>query len=317
MLLQSKIFTLSPADIDANGPCVLWPRSPEPALVDSICRAGQLEPLLVRHVEGRVELVSGYSRLLALRELGLDAACLEVHVSEVDGAVLYLRANCAAMRDDSMRLKALRFFDSRIVRGGEFSRERLETDVLPLLDTDVCAKSWNWWQQWLGLPPDFDDLLHKGHLPLAAASGLAAFSPEERTVLLPCLRAVCWSRSNACHLLTWLYEATRLHEKSLVQMLPEVDFFSVLANGLSPKDMAAALLLEAKKLRYPHLLNMQDDLRKQLAPLVKGALWQVEHEDNFETPSLSVRCKIKNRNEAKRACQEFERITRYWETKSE
>ncbi len=317
MLLQTKISLLSPADIDCSGPCVLWPRPPQPALVRSIAETGQLEPLLVRQVEGRTELVSGYSRLLALRELGRQAACLNVGGSTLDGTILYLRANCGAVCDDSMRLKALRFFDSQIACGADFSRERLETEILPLLDIDSRAKFWSWWQTWLDFGADFDALLHNGHLPLAAAPALAAFTPEERESLRPCLQAVCWSRSNACHLLTWLYEATRLHGKGLGDLLPESDFSFLLEKDLSPKDMSAALLLAAKRLRYPTLADMQGRLREKLAPLVRGSIWQVEHEDNFETAALSVRCKIKNGQEAKRARLELERLAGFWENADE
>lgn len=316
MLLQSKIFILPSADIDESGPCVLWPRPPEPALIRSIRETGQLEPLLVRQAQGRTELVSGYSRLLALRELGREAVCLEMEGNAVDGAIFYLRANCGRACDDSMRLRALRFFDNQIC-SRNFSREQMETEIVPLLGIDVRAKSWNWWQDWLRLSPQSDELLHKGHLPLAVAPVLAAFDPEELIFLLPWLRAVYWSRSNACHLLTWLYEATRLHGKSLIELLGASDFFLLLEKNLSPKDMAAALLLEAKKLRYPNLLVMQSGLQKKLAPLVKGSMWQVEHEDHFETSSLSVRCKIKNGQEARRACQELERIAKFWENSGE
>jgi len=63
-------------------------------LADSIARCGILQPLTVRHTEGRYELVAGERRLRAARMAGLgEVPCLLVAVDEEESGLLALVEN--------------------------------------------------------------------------------------------------------------------------------------------------------------------------------------------------------------------------------
>ena len=129
MLLQSKNFIFPLDEIVKCSTSLLWQKPPEALLLRSLEAIGQIEPLFVRTVQGKKELVSGYSRLLALKELGKkEAVCVELTGSDAECGLFYLRANCGRVCDDGMRLTALRFFMDLAAKE-EFSLIQLENEV--------------------------------------------------------------------------------------------------------------------------------------------------------------------------------------------
>lgn len=311
MLLQSKIFIFPLDEIVKCSTSLLWQKPPETLLLLSLEAIGQIEPLFVRTVRGKKELVSGYSRLLALKELGKkEAVCVELTGSDAECGLFYLQANYGRECNDGMRLAALRFFMDLAAKG-EFSVTQLENEVLPLLGIAFPSQVWKWWREWLAFSPDIDCLLQNGNVPLACVSVLAQFSKCELQAMMPFLQAVNWSKSNAEHFLTWLFEAGRFREKSVQELLS--DAVVILQKDLSPKDLTAMLLRYVQKLRYPNLTRMQNELQKRLSALTKGGLWQAEHEENFERRSLFIRGRFHSAEDVRRASEELLRLADFWE----
>lgn len=291
-------------DVDTSGAHLFWTEMPPPAMLASIESMGQLEPVLARFHEGRWHVVSGYKRVHALDEVGADILVLEVPgpPDPLADGLLYLHANTHRVLDDGMRLRALRFFQAWM------SPAEMDERIAVLLGLDPRSGVWARLMDWLDLPPSWDVLLCVGHLPLAAGPILAGLNRADQTVLEPYFAALKWSHSRAVQWLTFLTEAAKREDISLVKLLEQTGAPAVLTADLSPQDKLQRLFIQARTLRYPALTGLEDrfdGLRKELAGRSR---WELSPSQNFETNAVELRLRARNAADIRQASRDLEQL---------
>jgi ParB family chromosome partitioning protein len=292
------------ADLDASGDHLFWSEKPSPAMRTSIASVGQLEPVLARPQGGRWHVISGYKRVYALKEAGVDVMVREVPGAAdplVDG-LLYLHANIQRILDDGMRLRALRYFQAWM------GPEDLAGRIAPLLGLEPRSGIWRRLMDWLKLPPTWDAILYTGYVPLCVGSILAGLSLTALDALRPYFEGLKWSHSRAVQWLTFLVETARREGIDLEELLERCDARAVLAGDYSPQDKLQRLCAQAKILRYPTLTAMERQfqiLRKELAG---DSHWELAPNEGFEADVVELRLRARNAAQIQAAVPALERL---------
>lgn len=307
---DTTIHLLDPSEIDCSGSWLLYPQSPAEKLIPSFKRSGQLLPVLLTADGEKSLLIAGRARVHAAAKLGQKVSAIYVEAAdEISRAVIHLEENQARIADDSVKLAAFRFFSTRM------DNSCLAKEFGTLLNMKPKSRDMQFWLDWMGMEPEFDEILAAGNIPLASVAVLSRLSEEDRASLLPYFEKVSWSRSNAVNFLTWIYETARREVKSVAELLKEIDLDPVKANE-SPKDAVARLCKSAKQARYPHLSKLQKTHEKIVSEICLGTKWRVESVGNFETGEVMIQTRFKSREMMQKAVSDLESIEKYqgWET---
>jgi hypothetical protein len=289
------LIRLDAREIDLSGDWILWPREPDNILLESLQTQGQLQPVLVQD-QNPTRLISGYSRVLALRELERDVLAIKTDMAGKDPGLVYVQSNCGREPATGQKIAALRYC-------------RRDTELLkkmyPALGIDASSREHKLWEDWLGVEEKWDSLLSRDHLPLRAGVFLAKMDPEDREVLYPFFRKLSWSQSNALKFFTWLIESARMQEGSPAELIREKGLEEILSEGLSPKDATSRIINRLYSLRYPHVavfLEKKDALCREITA---GTGWRAAHTKNLESAELSFCAAVNSTSQMKKLAREL------------
>jgi hypothetical protein len=289
------LLRLDARGIDLSGAWILWPRDPNNTLLESLETQGQLQPVLVQG-QNPPRLIVGYSRVLALRELGRDVLAIRKDMEGKDPGLVYVQSNCDHEPSTGQKIAALRYCrrDPGLLK-----------KMYPALGINPYSREHALWEDWLGIEEIWDSLLSRDHLPLRAGGYLARMSPEDREVLYPFFRKLSWSQSNALKFLTWLIESARMQEKSAAKLIRGKGLEEILGKDLSPKDATAGIIKCLYSIRYPHaavFLEKKDALCREITV---GTAWRAAHTKNLESAELSFSAAVNSTSQMKKLAREL------------
>jgi ParB family chromosome partitioning protein len=285
--LSYEIVTAPASAIRAGGAHLFWAGEPSPALVESLDRTGQVQPVLAHETPDGLVLVAGHARLAALRSLGAPVLVrLVIDPAPVDLGIIYMADNALRPLDDAMRLAALRYFRPLL------DDARLAHDVLPGLNLNPGSKDARLLADWLALPDHWQTHLAAGRVPLAAGTVLGRMTDADRLAVAPLFAGLSWSRSNAVNLLTWLFEAAKMNGTTVARIMADAGMTDFAAEALSPKDAMARLVAMARDARHPTLRALQSRFDASARELAASTGWRVLQPDNFETGSVELSIRV-------------------------
>jgi len=276
---------------------LFWKREPDDRLLHSLQAHGQCAPVLVEPDQNVLRLVAGQRRVKALARL--DQPVIACHVQPLtprERGLVFLGSNSSQPLDDALMIRALRYFHGY---GGDLE------DIALLLGQEPRSRQWQVMLQWMELPLLWDDLLEQGHVPLALGRILPRFRPEGLCALEPVFRDLSWSKNNAVHMLTWLWELSRSKKVSLVTLLDELHFDAVLHLDLSPKDMMIRLLEAVRTARFPRLSALENGFRSTAVEATAGSHWRLVQPDHFETGTIEFLTRIQSKAELEQRVHEL------------
>jgi len=298
--LTNEIFTASAEAIRAGGSHLFWADNITESLRNSIEELGQSAPVLAYAGSDGLELAAGAARLTVLAELGRPVLARLVEDADAVGlGLLYLADNAHRQPDDAMRFKALQYFRPLM------DTEALKRDILPRLGVRLKSKDARLLMDWLELPAEWQALLGRGFLPLAAGTVLGRMSDADRDAVLPLFSAMSWSRSNAVNLLTWLFEAGRMAGCSVAEVMTRAGMDTLPDQGLSPKDAIARLCAAARQARYPELTRLRDRFDAAARTVTSGTSWRLIQTDSFETNGAELSVRIADKAQLAKAIEEL------------
>lgn len=301
MHLTNETITAPASEVRHDGEHLFWSENPTESLRISIRQLGQTTPVLAQETDAGLELVAGYARLAALRELGEPVlARLVSGADAADKGILYLTDNGLRPLDEGMRLRALGYFKPLM------DEDRLAREIFPLLGVKPKSKDARLLLAWLDLPANWQALLDSGNVPLVAGETLLRMNEADRNAVEPLFSTLSWSRSNAVNMLTWLFEAGKMTAKPVADVMESAGLNGIVAQGLSPKDGIARLTTAMKAARYPELSRLQDDFAKAAKELTAGTRWRMSQPNNFETGGAELTVQIKDADQLLRAVRELE-----------
>lgn len=287
------------SQLDFSGAHLFWKEPPPEELCLALLEVGQLEPVLVRSEGQRYRLLSGYRRatFLAQSDQAILARCMPGQGAPVEDGLTYLHANVLRQLDDAMRIRALRYFQPLLGPG------ELAERIAPALRTPPRSGTWRNLLNWLALPESWDDFLHTGNIPLAAAAILNRLPPEDLETLRPYLAAWKWSQGRAVAWLTMLRETSLHRGWTMGQVLEASSSRQVLEADLAPQDALHRLTAQVRTVRYPHLERMQRRFTDLARQLLGSSRWEIAPSPDFESDAVQLRLMAKNAPELRCAAQ--------------
>ncbi|GAU07560.1 ParB/Srx family N-terminal domain-containing protein [Desulfoplanes formicivorans] len=283
-------------------PSLFWPRTFDDRLLGSLERIGQLVPVLAT-LEGDTPcLLAGQRRVRALAQLGRPVQTLMLDsVSPLQRGLVYLESNSSEVLDDGAMIRALRYFAT--------CTKDLTSLAVPL-GVSSHSRQWSLLGDWLKLPESWDHLLVKGHVPLALAKVLTRFTPDDLRTLQAYFQDMSWSKNNAVHFVTWIWEASRMKGCSVPALIKKLGLDTILSLELSPRDAMTRLLSAARAGRYPRLCQQEREFRKRSQDVVAGSQWRIEQPDNFETRVVALSTRVASPRDLDQRVEELARIAK-------
>jgi ParB family transcriptional regulator, chromosome partitioning protein len=301
-ITSTSVMKMHVDRFDMGSPSLFWSRTFDDRLLHSLEVYGQLVPVLATFEGDRLCLLAGQRRVKALGKLGLPVLTLICSEdSPLQRGVIYLESNHSEQLDDGALIRALRYF---------FTCTQDLTSIARLLGISAQSRQWNLLVDWLDLPQSWDELVVKGHVPLVLANLLTRFAPEDLKSLQKYFKDMSWSRNNAVHLVTWIWEVSRSRGCSPATLMQELEFEAISELDLSPKDTMTRILDTLRAARYPRLCHQEREFRKRSQDVVAGSGWRLVQPDQFETRSVEFATRVSSPQELDARVHELAGIAR-------
>lgn len=304
MQLLSETRTAPANSIQNEGKHLFWTSDPDKNLVNSIHEFGQVAPVLAQQTENGLELIAGHARLEACRQLNkLVLIHMCIASNDINKGLLYMADNSERALDDGMRLAALQYFRPLM------DEKSLREDILPRLGIKPKSKDAKLLMAWLDLPGTWQNHLAAGNVPLAVGAILARMDDDNRAAIEPLFSGFSWSRSNAVNTLTWLFEASKMKQLPIADVMEQAGLNEILKQGLSPKDAIARLTAATKAHRYPELTSLQTTFSKAAREITAGTRWRMAQPNNFETGGAELTIQVKDAAQLEKAVKELDSMS--------
>ena len=255
-------------DIDLSpGPfCMSFNFDLEP-LKDSIDRFGVLNPpYLLKNSDGNFTVVTGYRRLLAVRELGLpDIVCqiLPDDFPPFEALLLNLNDNLAHRHlntvEKGMILKRLTRF---------LKREEIVTSFMPILGIPSNRQTLELFSGLEELEDTIRISVARERLSLRVAGLMGTLGRDDRLRINDLFTSLKWSFNRQWEAFQWIIEIASREGRSIKKVIDEGEIIAVLNNErINNPQKVKSIVKILKARRFPSLLEAEESFKKGLSNL--------------------------------------------------
>lgn len=261
-----------------------------PQVIASVGTIGVMQPILVSGCacEGKYQIIAGFRRAYACRELGLDVVHANIYPVDPENP---LAAFCLALYEN---LAHRRFNDiekamilKKLIGQFQCPGEDVIQDYMPLLG---LASNDKVLEIYLKLA-EFDDNLKQyivAHdFPLALIELLASLSPEDRQAVFTLAAALKLGVNKVKELATHADEIARRDGCSLSQILADPRIQEILRQAPTPQKAEQVRRVLREK-RYPQLTALERNYQETLKRLHLPHALRMQTDPNFEDDDLAV-----------------------------
>lgn len=242
-------------------------------LKESIRSVGLINPPVLRkRPDYRYQIVCGYKRIRALRELGVDSVPCRLaspETSDESCLLLSLHDNVAHRElnpiEKSLALNRLLTY---------FSEEKIVRDFLPLLKLQPHITQFRLYQPLCLMDMPIRDAVIDGIIDVHSAHRLSRLDAESRECLAGLLIHLKLSVSKQAEVITTIAEISLRDGVAIKAVAGDPDIRSILANDkLNRPQKGDALLRYLRQKRYPRLSARERQVKGMLGrvPLPPGA----------------------------------------------
>jgi len=289
---------LSAEEIDCSGSWLVWSKQPEEGFLNSIRKWGQLQAVLISSSKQSWQLISGYKRFMACRELNRQVLAKEIKADDVAKACLYLQENAYRITKTIDFLPWARFIQS--------IQENYKDLVWTELSTYIPSKELNLILTWLELPSSWDDHLLENRLTLDLAPLLAGLNSFDLQALKPFFSCLRWSKNKAKNLISHLFESAKRDQNTIAQIISDHRLDSILSQNLSPKDCQQKILQLTKEIRFPALSSLEKGFLELQKKVRQRTIWRIEPEQHFETNGFYLIALVRKKDDLLRSVDQLQ-----------
>ena len=264
MNYSSKTIPLQDIDLDDSAFRLSYGFDLEP-LTRSISRIGMINPPLLRkRPDGRYQIICGYRRICALRELGASPVSYKLVPPETsDEACLLLSLyDTVAHRDLNPIEKSLAL--NRLL--SYYREEKIVSDFLPLLKLQPHITQIRAYQPLCLLDKEIRDALLQDIIDIRTALRLAQMDPESRECLAHLLISLRLSFSKQAEVISTVAEIGLRDGISPRTMTGDPEIRSILTNDkLNWPQKGDSVLRILREKRYPQLTAKEKQVKGMLS----------------------------------------------------
>ncbi len=276
-------------------------------LKSSIARFGiLLPPVLQQQNSGKWRILSGWRRLLALRELNGEAAECFLVGEDADEQALYRRILLENLMTRGLNLPEKALVVDRLGTCFGLPQEKILQEFLPLLG---FGKDPAWLRRLSAVKsfsPAVQQALAGDLVSYDLLDRLLAWNPEERDSMTQLITRLHLGKNRQKELLRLLEDVARIQEKSLLELLRSPLVQTVLKDTARTPSQRTALLLDAlRKARFPLYSRAEERFRKILRSLRLPPWIQLSHPPYFESEGFSLQVRFRDEQDLRRSLEEI------------
>lgn len=306
---RALLIDLSDMD-DAHGPCAMSFGFELAPLCESIQEIGLVHPpCIVKEGKGQIAIVTGYRRILALKQLGWSkVACEDVSSalrSPLERLLFAFHENRAARAfnpvEKGMILKRLEPL---------LGKEEVLNRFMPLLSLPSHEGTLRFYVELAGMKRQCLDALASGRLSLNAARLLLDLKPDSAECAFQTLSKLALNFNQQVQFIDMMNDLSEINRKSFSRILDEDPLRAVLASDhLNTPQKAKKLLEELRSLRYPRWQNAEQRFRKRLDRLSLPEGTRIDHPSYFEAPGYRLEVRFRDGESLTRKLQHLAQVS--------
>jgi ParB-like chromosome segregation protein Spo0J len=251
-------------------------------------------PIVTKDREGRVEVVAGYRRMLALKHLQWEEIpCIDLShagLSHLQLLLLNLYDNLPTRQfnevEKGMILKRL----SR-----HLSRDEILRDYMPLLDLPSHEPTLEVFLRLEDLDQSTKKSLVDARISLQTVKALVQLDPESRATLVEWITAIRLNTNQQNQFIAYAIDISSRDQKKISELLKEKEYLDIFKSKKLNKPQKAKFLLNfLKSGRFPSLTRFEKAFREKTASLGLPDGISIYHPPFFEDPDYRLEILFKN-----------------------
>lgn len=277
------------------------------ALKASLETVGMLQPVVLRGKE-TFQIVSGYRRVCAARELGWQEIPAEVCLPEE----LNVAAGFARNFFENVASRPFNLVEAALVVKGflgccQAGSEKLRDTILPLLGFQPATRVLSWLCRLERLIAEWQALVVCKDIPLANAAKIAEFSEDDQRSLHAALGHLKLGQNKLRQCLEMVEEIARREEISVARLLGSEEFTAIRDNRLLNLPERTERFRKAlRERRYPDLTGQEEAFERSRKELGLPTSVSLEPPEYFEGDRLRVSFSFRSGEELQGVAKKLE-----------
>lgn len=280
-------------------------------LKTSLEAVGIVQPVVLRGKE-TFQIVSGYRRVLAARELGWQELAAEVFLPEgLDLATGFIRSFY-----ENVASRPLNLIEASLVVNGFFSYcsagpEEVRSKILPLLGFQPGTRVLQRLCRLQSLIAEWQVLVVRNEIPLANAAKIAEFSREDQRSLHAALGDLALGQNKLRQCVEMVEEIARRDEISIERILTSKEFTAIRDNRmLNLPERTERFRKALRERRYPALTGQEEAFERSRKELGLPTSVSLEPPEYFEGERLRVSFSFRSREELQGVAKKLEDVAK-------
>ncbi|MFC1668228.1 ParB/RepB/Spo0J family partition protein [Chlamydiota bacterium] len=235
-------------------------------LIDSVKKVGIIHPLILKQEKEQnpYTIISGFRRFVAAQKLKLNDVpaylVLDNQFSKKDLFILFLEDNRMSSEFSIGEKACLLLKTKQLFHDDEAF---LYNKILPLIGVPPNPTIISQYLALASSDSNLKDAVALGIIQLDSASTVSTLSELDREMIISLFKTLTPGINNQKELLTLLYEISRRNITSIPQLLKKDSVSTILSNNkLSNQQKLSSMLLLLKKIRFPHLSDLENRFNK-------------------------------------------------------
>ncbi len=291
------------------GPCCMSFGFDLDPLIRSVREFGLINaPIVIKKGKGRVEVVSGYRRLLALKHLQMEKVpCRDISdsgLSPLQLLLLNLHDNRVTRRFNDVE-KAMIL--TRLVP--HILRQEIIKEYMPLLDLPSRESTLDLFLNIDGLPHFIKEQLAKGALSVRVIRALLAVEPGLRADLLKRVLNLKLTFNQQLKFIEMAVDICVRDRIDISELFNQPSFAGIMENEkLNLPQKAKAFLGLLRSIRFPLLTRSEKSFRKTISALGLPQGTRISHPPFFEGDDYLLEVPFKNGKQLKERIRALENL---------
>ncbi len=264
-------------------------------LIRSVEKFGLINsPIVTRDREGRVEVVAGYRRILALKHLHWEKIpCRDLSqagLSSLQLLLLNLYDNLATRQfnevEKGMILNRL---------SSHVSRDEILRDFMPPLDLPSHEPTLEVFLRLEDLDQTIKESLVHARISFQTVKALVQLDPESRATLVEWITATKLNTNQQNQFIAYATDISHRDQKKISELLKEKEFLDIFKNKKLNNPQKTKLLLNfLKSRRFPSVTRFEKAFQEKTASLGLPNGITIYHPPFFEDPDYRLEIFFKN-----------------------
>ena len=258
-------------------------------LWESIKTIGLVNPPCIAEDEkGRIEVISGYRRILALKRIGRSAILCEDLSSALPSAkerLLFAFFENLGTRDFNDAEKAMILKRLKPL----FPEEHILKRFMPLLSLPCHEEAFTLYLTLAAKGDAFMDAVARGRLCLKAAKSLMELNHESEACAFQCIMDLMLNVNQQMQFIDIMIDISEIEGSSFSRILKAAPVAAVLkSRRLNRPQKARRLLEELRRQRYPRWMAAEKRFQKKVEELHLPGGVRMDHPPYFEAPGYRL-----------------------------